>query len=99
MGSVAEAATVIWDGGTGATGTDLATPANWFLDALPATGDTAQWTGMAGGPLSLTINSNMLNSTNGIALDVTAGQVESLQIDNAATTSANSVRLQNITIA
>ena len=99
--SAGHAATKIWDGGAAGTGTDLATPANWSGDTLPAVNDTLQWNGTAPGDLSLALNaSTALAGGNGYFIDVTATQTGSLLIDNVTTNvSTNGIRLTNITIA
>ncbi|GAA5131942.1 autotransporter-associated beta strand repeat-containing protein [Luteolibacter yonseiensis] len=96
------AATRIWDGGTGGTGTDLGQGINWSGDTLPsaATPDTAQWDGSVTGPLTLlytTANIGGTSGNGGINLDVTSGQTSSLTLDSGAVTSA--IRINNVTLA
>ena len=99
--SAGRAATKVWDGGTLGTGTDLATAANWNADTLPVANDTLQWNGTAAGSLSLAVtNSTQFAAGSlGYAIDLTALQTGSLQIDDVATATANSVRLASITVA
>ncbi|GAA5484758.1 beta strand repeat-containing protein [Haloferula sargassicola] len=102
--STAFSATVVWDGGPSATGTDLGLAENWVGDVLPstATPDTAQWTGSPAGPLSLVYtatNSTLSGAIGnpGINLEVTATQTAALNIDSGANTA--SPRFNNLTIA
>jgi autotransporter-associated beta strand protein len=79
------------------------TAANWSGDVVPtgATNDIAQWNGTAAGNLSLTYTAAGtgagLAAGNGIFIDVTSGQTDSLTINEASGTVG--LRLQNITIA
>ena len=95
------AATRTWDGGTGGTGTEIGTAANWSGDTLPSVnGDVAQWDGTVAGNLVLTHGTaNFAGSSGntGVSLNLTATQTGSLSIDSGANTSG--IRLNNITIA
>ena len=96
------AATVIWDGGPAATGTDIGTAENWAGDALPnvATPDTAQWNGSPAGALSLVYSNALLAGAAGNAglnLELTAAQTDAVSIDSGSNTGA--IRINNITLA
>src|SRR5262249_46421233 len=89
-----------WTGGTGGTGTDIGTAANWG-GTLPnaANGDPAQWDGQVAGTLALTYTAGNLagNSGNpGINLALTANQTGSVTV-----TAANSggIRMNGLSIA
>jgi autotransporter-associated beta strand protein len=92
-----------WDGG-GVGGTNMDAPANWSGDVVPtgtAPGDTAQWDGNVGGPLSLTYTAAGTGANlavgSGIFLNVLSTQTEPLTINQASGTAG--LRIQNITIA
>jgi autotransporter-associated beta strand protein len=88
--SPAHAAIWVWDGG--ASTNQMSTAANYNPDGVPANGDTIQWNGTQTGNLLLVSN---LNITQGVFLDVTAGQTGSLTLDSSST----ALRLRDITIA
>jgi len=85
-----------WDGGTGGTGTLLDTNTNWSADALPVSGDTAQWNGTVAGNLVLDYTTAFVNTSNGVSLDITSAQTGSLTI---GTSNGSSMSVQNISIA
>jgi hypothetical protein len=96
------AATVIWDGGPAATGTDIGTAENWAGDVLPnvATPDTAQWNGSPAGALSLVYSNALFGGAAGNAglnLELTAAQIDAVSIDSGSNVSP--IRLNNITLA
>jgi autotransporter-associated beta strand protein len=92
--------TKTWDGGTGGTGTELGTAANWSPDGLPsANGDTAEWNGTVAGNLTLAYTTGLAGAAGnaGLNLSLTAAQTGNVAIDSGA--SATAVRLNGITIA
>ena len=96
-----QALTRTWDGGTGGTGSEIGTAANWSGDILPsANGDTAEWNGSVTGNLTLAYALGGLAGSAGnagINLSLTAAQTGNLAIDSGA--SATGIRLNSITIA
>lgn len=77
--SMAYAQTRTW---TGAVSSVFTTGSNWSGNTAPATGNTAQFNGTAGGNLSLTFGA-AVGGANGILLDITSGQTGSLVINNS----------------
>jgi autotransporter-associated beta strand protein len=98
----AATATLSWDGGPAATGTDIGVAANWTTDVLPSPAgpDIAQWNGTVAGALSLVYSDASLAGAagnTGISLELTAAQTSAVSIDSGANTSA--LRINNITLA
>src|SRR6185369_12636226 len=88
-----------WDGEAGTN--DLGTAANWSGNGLPspATPDVMQWNGSFTGPLALTYTTTSFAGaagSPGLSVDITAGQIESLNLDSGNT---NGFRMNGITIA
>ena len=87
-----------WDGD--ASTNDLGTAANWTGNGLPspATPDVMQWNGAITGPLALTYTTTSFAGAAGnagLSLDITAGQIDSVNLDSGNT---NAFRMNGITI-
>ncbi|NBT14135.1 MAG: hypothetical protein EBS56_11255, partial [Planctomycetia bacterium] len=92
------AQTQTWDGGSGGTGTELGTAANWTNDTLPSTnGGTAVWNGTTTGSLSLVYSGGLAGSAGDLGLNfsLASGQTGNVLIDG---TNAG-LRFGNITVA
>ena len=92
------AQTQTWDGGSGGTGTELGTAANWTNDTLPSTnGGTAVWNGTTTGSLSLVYSGGLVGSAGDLGLNfsLASGQTGNVLIDG---TNAG-LRFGNITVA
>jgi autotransporter-associated beta strand protein len=99
--ALAATATVTWDGGPSATGTDLGVAANWSSDVLPSPAgpDIAQWNGTVAGALSLVYSDASLAGVAGnagLTLELTTAQTGAVNLDSGVNTSA--LRINNITI-
>lgn len=99
---LAATATLSWDGGPSATGTDIGVAANWSTDVLPSPAgpDIAQWNGTVAGPLSLVYSDASLAGATGnagISLELTDPQTSAVSLDSGANTGA--LRINNITLA
>jgi autotransporter-associated beta strand protein len=88
--SSAFAATRTWDGGTGGTGANIGTAANWSSDTLPVNGDTLVFDGTDSSTVDLSMNTGLL-STGAAAINVS--QSNALTFVNAA--SSGYIRLAN----
>ncbi len=90
-----------WDGGSGGTGTDLGTAANWTNDTLPSTNvaaDSAIFNNVVTGGLSLIYTGGLPGSAGdkGVNFQLTAIQTGGVTIDG---TTSNSIRMGNIAVA
>lgn len=88
--SSAFAATRTWDGGTGGTGANTGTAANWSSDTLPVNGDTIVFDGTDSSTTDLSMNTGLL-TTGAAAINVT--QSNALTFVNAV--SSGYIRLAN----
>ena len=95
------ATTVVWDGGTACTDTDLGTAANWNTDTLPASRPAIpRGVRLVGGDLSLVYSNSAFAgaiSNPGLTLNLTAAQAGAVSIDSGS--NQNTLCINAITIA